>query len=134
MSKRLYRNLFFLLAVILLPAAITYLMNEEGAVSERSSAPEEYYIVSGQEKMPIEEYLTGTVAYYMPVTYEDEAYKAMAVLLRTYVRMRMGEEREINEDQLSLPRYQMRIFLIHTPVIRQRFSRQEVRCCDVMGS
>ncbi len=107
MSKRLYRNLFFLLAVILLPAAITYLMNEEGAVSERSSAPEEYYIVSGQEKMPIEEYLTGTVAYYMPVTYEDEAYKAMAVLLRTYVRMRMGEEREINEDQLSLPRYQM---------------------------
>ena len=110
MSKRLYRNLFFLLAVILLPAAITYLMNEEGAVSERSSAPEEYYIVSGQEKMPIEEYLTGTVAYYMPVTYEDEAYKAMAVLLRTYVRMRMGEEREINEDQLSLPRYQMDLY------------------------
>ncbi len=107
MSKRLYRNLFFLLVVILLPACITRIMNEEGAVTERGGDSDEYYIISGQEKMPIEEYLTGAVAYYMPVSYEDEAFKAMAVLFRTFVRMRMGDEREIEEEQLSLPRYRM---------------------------
>ncbi len=107
MSRRLYRNLCFLLIVILLPAFVTRIMNEEGAVAERNSDSEEYYIISGQEKMPVEEYLTGVVAYYMPVSYEDEAYKAMAVLLRTFVRMRMEDKREIEEEQLSLPRYQM---------------------------
>lgn len=107
MNRRLYRGSMFFFIIILLPALITQFMNKEGGVAERKSEAEEYYILSGQEKIPLEEYLTGAVAYYVPVSCNDEAYKAMAVLLRTYVRLKAGEEKEIAEEYLPLSRYQI---------------------------
>lgn len=107
MGRRLYRKLFFFLIVMLLPALITRFMSREGGISERKNMPEEYYILSGNERLPLEEYLTGAVAYYMPVSCDDEAFKAMAVLLRTFARVRMGEGKEAEEERLALSRYKM---------------------------
>ncbi len=107
MSRRLYKSVIFFLVIILLPALITLYMSEGGGVTERKSASEEYYIISKQERIPLEEYLTGAVAFYMPVSCDDEAFKAMAVLLRTFVLFQMGDLKEIEEEKLSLSRYQM---------------------------
>lgn len=107
MNRKFYKGSMFFLIIILLPALVTQFMNKEGGIAERKTEPEEYYILSNQEKIPLEEYLTGALAYYMPVSYNDEAYKALAVLLRTYIRLQMGEENQITEELLSLSRYQI---------------------------
>lgn len=107
MSRRLYRNVMFFLIILLIPALITHFMSKEGGVAEREREPEEYYIISGKEKLPLEEYLTGVIAYYMPASCDDEAYKALAVLLRTSVMHKLGEHTEIEEEQLAFPRYRM---------------------------
>ncbi|MBO5278866.1 MAG: SpoIID/LytB domain-containing protein [Lachnospiraceae bacterium] len=107
MNKKLNRGVFFLLLVILIPVFTTRFMNSAGGIAERSAESEKCYIISGQEKIPLEEYLTGAVAYYMPPDYEDEAYKTMAVLLRTYVIGQMGEDSEIKEEQLTISRCSM---------------------------
>lgn len=107
MNRRIYSGAIFLLLVILIPVLVTRSMNQMGGVAERKSISERCRIIAGQEKIPLEEYLTGAVAYYMPVEYADEAYKAMAVLLRTYVKGKMGEHSEIKEEELEISRYTM---------------------------
>lgn len=96
--------MIFLLIILLLPTIATRLMNRAGGIAERQHEPEEYYILSGQEKIPLEEYLTGALACYMPVSGEDEAYKAMAVLLRSHIRRLAGDGVEIAEEQLTISR------------------------------
>lgn len=107
MRAEMWKKILFGLIVLLLPVAVTYRMSGTYAVSEWKSIKEERYIVSGQEKIPLEEYLTGAVAYYMPLSYEDEAYKAMAVVLRTHIVKKMGHNSEIGEELLDIRRCRM---------------------------
>lgn len=107
MNKKWYQGMMFFLVLLLLPTLVTQAMSRNEAVAPGKSESEEYYILSEGERIPLEEYLTGAVAWYMPDTYEDEAYKAMAVLLRTHVRSKMGEAQEIEEGQLALSRYRI---------------------------
>lgn len=50
--------------------------------------------------MSIEEYLPGLVAGQIPAEYEMEAIKAQAIIARTYIYRRMGDDREIAESRL----------------------------------
>lgn len=52
--------------------------------------------------MELEEYLAGVLAAQIPADYEEEALKAQAVIARTYICSRMGEETEIPESALDL--------------------------------
>ena len=107
MKGRFWKGMLFLLAIVLIPFAVTHRMNGTNGIAERRVEAGECYIISGQERIPLEEYLTGAVAYYMPIDYEDEAYKVMSVLLRTYVLEKMGNTREIEEELLDISRYRI---------------------------
>lgn len=52
--------------------------------------------------MGLEDYLPGVLAVQIPADREMEALKAQAVIARTYICSRMGEEREIPESALDL--------------------------------
>ncbi len=52
--------------------------------------------------MELEEYLAGVLAAQIPADYEEEALKAQAIIARTYICSRMGEEMEIPESALDL--------------------------------
>lgn len=61
------------------------------------------YIGNGQKGyLDVETYLVGIVARQIPAEYELEALKAQAVIARTYIYGRMGEETEIKEEELGL--------------------------------
>ncbi len=52
--------------------------------------------------MDLEEYLAGVLAAQIPADCEEEALKAQAVIARTYICSRMGEDMEIPESALDL--------------------------------
>lgn len=52
--------------------------------------------------MDMEEYLAGVLAAQIPAEYGEEALKAQAIVARTYICSRMGEEREIAESALYM--------------------------------
>lgn len=107
MKGKFWKGMLFLLLIILIPAVVTHRMNGTNAIAERKVMSGDCYIISGEERIPLEEYLTGAVAYYMPVEYEDEAYKVMAVLLRTHILEKLGNAREIEEELLDIKRYRI---------------------------
>lgn len=106
MNRKWYGRGVWFLVLLLFPALVTQVMSGEEAVAQGKTKQEGYYILADGERIPLEEYLTGAVAWYMPESYEDEAYKAMVILLRTYVRNEMGDDREIEEEKLALSRCQ----------------------------
>ncbi len=83
----------YLVIIVLLPYIITVFLN--GPVVTTSAKVDESYITVEQEEketeMSIEEYCIGRLAKEMPVSYEPEALKAQAVLVRTAV---FGQIRE----------------------------------------
>lgn len=52
--------------------------------------------------MDLEEYLAGVLAVQIPADYGEETLKAQAIIARTYICSRMGEEKEIPESALDL--------------------------------
>lgn len=88
--------------VFLIPCVITSILNGNQKVTEKTTAQTGCYIVSGQEKVDVEQYLIGAIAAYVPDTYEAEVEKAMAVILRTHLIRAMGDNTELNEEELSI--------------------------------
>ena len=77
----------YLLIIVLLPYIITVFIN--GPVVETSAKVDETYIKvehkDKETKMSIEEYCIGRLAKEIPASYDEEALKAQAVLVRTAV-------------------------------------------------
>lgn len=53
-------------------------------------------------ELDVEEYLIGIVGRQIPADYGAEALKAQAVIARTYIYKKMGEEKQIEESQLNM--------------------------------
>lgn len=63
------------------------------------------YLEGGQKGyLSVEDYLPGLVAEQIPAEYELEALKAQAIIARTYIYGKMGDEMEIDESRLNLER------------------------------
>lgn len=87
MLQRLKRLGSYLIIIVLLPYVITVFLNGP-AVTTSAGADEGVIMVEHEGKeteMSIEEYCIGRLAKEIPVSYEKEALKAQAVLVRTTV-------------------------------------------------
>ena len=52
--------------------------------------------------MSMEEFLPGALAAQIPADFGEEALKAQAIIARTYICGRMGEEKEISQSELDM--------------------------------
>ena len=90
------RVLMSVAAIILIPSFVSNYVQE----AQVSESYEEHIIkvkqVSKNEiiELDLEEYLVGVLAGEMPVSFEDEALKAQAVVARTYALRRVNEANE----------------------------------------
>lgn len=105
MRERIWKKILFGLVMLLIPVAGTYKMSGAYGIAEPEVRTEDAYILRGQQRIPLEEYLTGAVAYYMPLECEDETYKVMSVILRTHIMKKIGAGKEIEEEKLELQCY-----------------------------
>lgn len=77
--------------------------NPGNGIQDGQGVRRKIYIGNGQKGyLDVETYLVGIVARQIPAEYELEALKAQAVIARTYIYGRMGEETEIKEEELGL--------------------------------
>lgn len=85
----------YLLIIVLLPYIVTVFINGPSSVSSFASNVDDTYIhvktKTGTLEMPIEEYCIGILAKEIPPSYEEEALKAQAVLVRTDVYTKIQE-------------------------------------------
>ena len=87
MLQKMKRLGSYLLIIVLLPYIITVFLNGP-AVTTSANVDEGYIMVENEGKeteMSIEEYCIGRLAKEIPASYEEEALKAQAVLVRTTV-------------------------------------------------
>lgn len=93
MLQKLKQAVCYLTIIILLPYVITVFLN--GPETAVSAKVESAYVTvenDGQQiEMSIEDYCIGKLAKEIPVTYETEALKAQAVLVRTAVYKKIKE-------------------------------------------
>ncbi len=95
--------------MVLIPCFITFFMNGDKKVTQKDLVKADTYILcqdnTGQiEKIDTESYLIGAIAAYLSEECEDETYKVMAVIFRTYLMKKLGTETEIEEEELMLSR------------------------------
>lgn len=109
MVRKLQKGLFITALIILIPYVTTLILTGRENITERKTTEPEYFVIctgerEGDIRLDAEEYLIGAVAAYMPASYEDESYKAMAVVLRTVIRKAMEGNQEIDETALGTER------------------------------
>lgn len=93
MRQRLKKLGCYVIIIVLLPYVVTVFLNGPSTVSP-SQVDSTDITVKTEEKeaqMPIEEYCIGILAKEIPVSYEEEALKAQAVLVRTDVYREIQE-------------------------------------------
>lgn len=112
MKQKLKMGGSFLVILILLPYIVTVFVNggDMKAAGKKDSAFVRIKSVSrdGKEEgteIPWDEYFTGVLAKEMPETYEEEALKAQAVLIRTHLyQMLDGSKEKILDDSYLSPK------------------------------
>lgn len=55
------------------------------------------------EELGIDQYVLGVIPYYMPIDFEDEAFKVQAILIRTYIEKKIAGASTITSKELDLP-------------------------------
>lgn len=93
MWQKVKRYSCYMIIIVLLPYVITVFVNGPGIMA--SAGVDDTCVKvkteSGEVEMPIEEYCIGVLAREIPVDYEEEALKAQAVLVRTGIYSKIGE-------------------------------------------
>ncbi len=103
MRLKLKRLGCYLIIIILLPYVITVFLNGSSITSYSHVDSVRVKVKSGEQEteMPIEEYCIGVLAKVIPASYEKEALKAQAVLVRTEVYRKIresGKETVLEEE------------------------------------
>ena len=102
-----------LMIIILLPYVFTVLFQgnqlKNGIVREHTEWESEQensrgWVVrkGGEDRMAVEEYVTGAVVASIPAFYESETLKAQAVIIRTYILLALQGQDTIQEEELKL--------------------------------
>lgn len=95
-----------LVITILLPYVATVLFQGNGVQMDMHEDHESSrWIICGEskpEREELEEYVIGAVAASVPVTYEPEALKAQAIVIRTHILLLMKEKETISEQELKI--------------------------------
>lgn len=100
-QKEKRKNLcMVLLLVVMLPYTAAILFGQPAVMVEKQEKTDtgiDNVIIAvsksyGVEEMPLEEYLIGSVAAYIPGEYEEEAIKAQAVILRSNLYAKIGTD------------------------------------------
>lgn len=96
MAKILKQVGYFFLVILLLPYIVTVFIKGEGVTMGVNLTGNTIYVnvesENGQKKISIEEYGMGVLASEMDASYEKEALKAQAVLIRTSIYKTIQEE------------------------------------------
>lgn len=93
MWQKVKRYSCYIIIIVLLPYVITVFVNGPGIMASVGvdDTCVKVKTESGEVEMPIEEYCIGVLAREIPVDYEEEALKAQAVLVRTGIYSKIGE-------------------------------------------
>lgn len=106
MKKKLEHTLTLILVMMILPCALTFLLNGKMEEIYRSIQDEAAYISvktsRGIQEMNLEEYIIGITATQIPLDYELEAVKAQMVIARTNLYRQMQDNEVWEGDYLSL--------------------------------
>lgn len=106
MKEKIEQTLTIILVILVLPCALTLLLNGKMRAIYRNIQDEAAYISvktnQGVQEMNLEEYVIGVTASQIPLDYDMEAVKAQMVIARTNL-YRMEQEKEVWEgDYLTL--------------------------------
>lgn len=110
MIKKYFRVAAVCLAIILIfPVLLTVIMNKINDNNGKS----DYIVLSGRtivienekykEEMDMEYFIPCVLMAEMPIDSPQEALKAQAVVIRTYIINKMGKEKRISSKELKLP-------------------------------
>lgn len=101
-KKKLEHTLTMILIMMILPCALTFLLNGKMEEIYRAIQDEAAYISvktnQGIQEMNLEEYVIGVTAAQIPLEYEPEAIKAQMVIARTNL-YRLMQENEVWEGE-----------------------------------
>lgn len=94
MRQKFKQVMCYLTIIVLLPYIVTVFISGPSTVSSSHVDGTTVKVKSdeGTAEMPIDEYCIGILAKEIPAEYEKEALKAQAVLVRTEVYKKLGEE------------------------------------------
>ena len=102
--KNIMRYLLIAAAVICFPWIFTLIFGENNREKIYDSADSGRNVILGEGKMDVEDFTACVLMKQMDISDEEEALKAQAVIIRTYICEKMQSEgcNEINADKLEL--------------------------------
>ena len=102
--KMIMRYLLLVAAVICFPWIFTLVVGENKGDKIYNSADSGRNVIVGERKMDVEDFTACVLMKQMDISDEEEALKAQAVIIRTYIYEKMQSEggSEINADKLEL--------------------------------
>lgn len=116
MREKLIEGIIIFLVTLLVPYFVTLALtgkNPSFGLKKIEKGDKTITIISGEtsdgisntitEELGIDQYIVGVIPYYMPPSFEDEAFKIQAVLLRTYIEKEIGDASSITSKDLNLP-------------------------------
>lgn len=93
------------LGVICFPWAITLLLSGENENKVYKATKGDYFVVAEGKKIGLEDFVAFALVKQMDMGEHEEALKAQAVILRTYIyeKMSEGKSKKVDVDKLDLP-------------------------------
>ena len=93
------------LGVICFPWAITLLLSGENDNKVYKATKGDYFVVTDGKKIGLEDFVAFALVKQMDIGEQEEALKAQAVILRTYIYEKMSEakSKKVDVDKLDMP-------------------------------
>lgn len=101
----LVKYMLIVMGVICFPWLVTLMFTGEFKGKVYRTTDSEYYVIDKKSRISLEDFVACALVKQMDIGEKDEALKAQAVIVRTYIYEKMAEEKvkEINVKKLDIP-------------------------------
>ena len=102
--KIIFKYMLIAMATICFPWAVTLMLETDSGEKIYDSVNSGKYVIVGSKKLDVEDFVACALMKQLDIDEEEEALKAQAVIVRTYIYEKMQEKivKEINAEDLDL--------------------------------
>lgn len=102
--KIIFKYMLIAMATICFPWAVTLMLGTDSGEKIYDSVNSGKYVIVGSKKLDVEDFVACALMKQLDIDEEEEALKAQAVIVRTYIYEKMQEKnvKEINAEDLDL--------------------------------
>ena len=106
MKERMKNIAAVILVILLLPYVIAMIWNGDSKKEAVTAEVKDKYVIvpygKGEDKIEIEQYIVGVLPSQIPITYQKEAIKAQALIIRTQLLKVMDDASTVSEKDTGL--------------------------------